>query len=213
MTESQAFGIYHPPLRLLPTIQQELGLAMLSNRALCDFDLVCADGVRLPCSRTLLEQRWPWFAAALLDFRARARATPTFEQASDVRLTPRELLLPEHSDVALSALQYFYSLSLSTPLQHQLGNLVGLLVFSKTYDIPNLRALAVHALHCQLATSTGSGTMTAQVYEAATLSGALALQIRSLKTLMQANRSKGGRDPTQVQPQVAAAAVAVASVG
>jgi hypothetical protein len=196
MLHAQAFGIYHPPLRLLPTIQQELGLSTLAIRALCDFELICADGARLPCSRNLLESRWPWFAASLAAFRARARATPTFEAASEVRLTPRELLLPEAADVAVGALQYFYTLTLCTPLQHKLGTLVGLLVFSRTYDVPNLRALVVHALHCQLGTggAPATGTTTAQIYEAATLSGALALQIRSLKTLMQASRSSRSRE-------------------
>lgn len=38
---------------------------MLNQPVLADFDLVCTDGMRLPCSRGVLEARWPWFAERL----------------------------------------------------------------------------------------------------------------------------------------------------
>jgi len=104
----------------------------------------------------------------------------------DIRVTPRTLHLPESRDVALAALQYFYTQALCTPLQHQLPVLVGLLLFSRTYSEPNLRALTVHALHGVLL--NGPSNAPAQVYEAATLVGAIALQVRSLKQLMNASR-------------------------
>ena len=87
-------------------------------------------------------------------------------ELSDMRLSPRCLDLLETSPVAFGALQYFYTLSLCTPLQHQTNVLIGLLFFARTYDIPNLRALVVHALHGAI--SQGAG-VAASVYEACTL--------------------------------------------
>ncbi|EJC99052.1 galactose oxidase [Fomitiporia mediterranea MF3/22] len=57
----EAFGIYQPPARQLDERAQELGLAALEEGLLADFEVVCDDGRRIPCSRRLLESRWPWF--------------------------------------------------------------------------------------------------------------------------------------------------------
>ena len=44
---------------------QEFALSILNQPLLADFDLVCTDGVRLPCSRGILEAQWPWFKEKL----------------------------------------------------------------------------------------------------------------------------------------------------
>lgn len=153
----EAFGIYAPPLRVLPPLVQEMGLATLAQPG--DFEIVCADGKRLSCSRKLLETRWEWFAQHISDFKgqsqsafkdlgkasaqaaAAAAASSTGEapatatkdkELSELRISPRSLHLPEPSPVVYAALQYFYTLALCTPLQHQVNTLIGLLLFSKT---------------------------------------------------------------------------------
>ena len=90
-------------------------------------------------------------------------------------------MLPSPSPLVQAFLQYLYTYSLSTPLQLSLPILSSLLLFSKTYKLDNLRALVVHALHEAL---TSGGWTAAVVYEAATLGGATALQIRALKMMM-----------------------------
>ncbi|GAA5918084.1 hypothetical protein JCM5296_006755 [Sporobolomyces johnsonii] len=109
--------------------------------------------------------------------------------ADEARLTPRTLNLPEPCATVQAFLQYLYTLTLCTPLQLQLPVLSSLLVFAKTYDEPNLRALVVHALHELLSREGGAAPA---VYEAATLGGCTALQIRALKVLMATPRSGGG---------------------
>ncbi|GAA5961620.1 hypothetical protein JCM21900_002827 [Sporobolomyces salmonicolor] len=109
--------------------------------------------------------------------------------ADEARLTPRTLNLPEPCATVQAFLQYLYTLTLCTPLQLQLPILSSLLVFARTYDEPNLRALVVHALHELLSREGGAAPV---VYEAATLGGCTALQIRALKVLMATPRSGGG---------------------
>ena len=61
VVDLEAFGIYQPPPRALDIRSQELGLAALEEALLADFEIVTDDGRRIPCSRRLLESRWPWF--------------------------------------------------------------------------------------------------------------------------------------------------------
>ena len=103
------------------------------------------------------------------------------KSSTELRLTPRTLNIPEPSPVVQGFLQYLYTLTLCTPLQLSLPVLSALLVFARSYDDANLRALVVHALHEAL--SSGQWTA-ASVYEAATLGGCTALQIRSLRIMM-----------------------------
>lgn len=193
----------------MPPIGQELALTTLSISALWDFEIVCADGVKVGCSRKLLEERWPWLRERLAAYRDVARNAlavhrqglheresngvngaepPTASVADesevpDVRVTARTLHLPESSDIARALVEYLYTQALCTPHQHQLPVLVGLLVLARAYDLPNLFALVTHALHGVLG-GPAAATAPAQIYEAATLAGALALQVRSLKQLM-----------------------------
>jgi hypothetical protein len=193
----KAYGIYQPPMRALPLSSQEFGLITLRQPYLSDFELVCSDGKRLGCSRRLLEDRWPWFRHRLAEFKDKAKGIYAAQQRNstdgvdesdgasanlqDLRISPRTLHLPEPSPVALALLQYLYTLSLCTSHQHQLPILTSLLLFSRTYQLHNLRALVTHALHGCLSEGSGSA---AHIYEAATLSGCVALQVRSLKHMM-----------------------------
>lgn len=211
-SQLEAFGVYQYPPRPLPPLAQSFGLLTLSQPFLADFELRCSDGVRLGCSRKLLEDRWTWFRNKMEDFKTRAKGmvavqqkridaqnefdldasisedldptrSPTSAKSSttELRLTPRTLNLPEPSPVVQAFLQYLYTLTLCTPLQFDLPVLTALLVFARSYDEGNLRALCVHALHETLSSGQWSG---AQVYEAATLGGCTALQIRALRVLM-----------------------------
>ncbi|GAA5912579.1 uncharacterized protein JCM6883_005311 [Sporobolomyces salmoneus] len=102
----------------------------------------------------------------------------------ETRLTPRTLNFPEPSPVVLAFLQYLYTLSLCTPLQLQLPILSSLLLLAKNYREDHLKGLVVHALHEQLEKDQGTAP---GVYEAATLAGCTALQVRALKSLMSMN--------------------------
>ena len=70
-------------------------------------------------------------------------------------------------------LQYFYSLTILTPLQHAPAVLSQLLLLSASYGLDELGRLVRHAMHRALAPTTSVG-----VYEVATLCGCQSLQIR-----------------------------------
>ena len=107
-------------------------------------------------------------------------------------MVPRCLELPELSAVVFAALQYFYTLSLCTPIQHQTFVLIGLLFFSRTYGEPNLRALVAHALHGQV---ISSASVAAQIYEGSTLGSLSHLDVPLVKlTSRLYSRSKRASD-------------------
>jgi hypothetical protein len=198
-------------------MQQTLGLLTLSQPQLLDFELICADGERLGCSRKLLEARWEWFANEMRTVEARAaeagsgRARTASKVAIDdisdeepidtlqrskpskstalpshlFRITTQTLQLPLPADVAKALLQYFHTLSLSTPLQRSLPVLISLLSFTKTYvnASSDRRGLVVHALHESLSAETA-----ANIYEGALLGGSVALQLRAMQVLLSVRR-------------------------
>jgi len=94
------------------------------------------------------------------------------------KLTPTYLDLPEPFPVCVAFVQYFYTLSLSTPLQNRAPVLSALLFLAKQYKIGRLAELVVHALHERLDSSNAVG-----VYEIATLSGQQNLQVRALNVI------------------------------
>ena len=194
--DMEAFGVYQPPPLLLDLPQQELGLAALEEGVLADFEIVCDDGRRVKCSRKLLEDRWAWFKdqrKLFLEAAAHALETipgstspaasqplPEAHAASDEdqarpdpRLTPRALNLSEPYPVTLALLQYLYSMSLITPLQHAPAVLSQLLLISSTYEMPHLQGLVKHAMHRALSFATSVG-----IYGVATLCNCRSLQIR-----------------------------------
>lgn len=120
------------------------------------------------------------------------------------QITPRRLHLPHPVVLVQAFLEYIYTLDLVTPLHHSPAILASLLVFATTYELDHLRMLTVHGLHRHLnpshlahphgskgsSSSTSSiGNVVGLIYEAATLSGCMALQIRSLKAII-ANQHK-----------------------
>jgi len=201
VVDLEAFGIYQPPPLKLDIRMQELGLAALEERVLTDFEIICDDGSKIPCSRRILEDRWPWFKEQRKQFLKRAQSTmqtlpssamhiPMPEVAGgadeitgtgvfgeeprvDPRLTPRAFYLSEPPSVTLALLQYFYSLALITPLQHSQTELSHLLILSSNYGIKHLESLVRHAMHRSLSNQTSVG-----VYEVATLCSCRSLQIR-----------------------------------
>ncbi|BGP32199.1 hypothetical protein JCM10296v2_003979 [Rhodotorula toruloides] len=208
----ESFGIYQPPPQSLPPIAQSFGLLTLAQPFLSDFEIICFDGKRLACSRKVLVDRWPWFAAKLEEFKSRASAVQAAQQlgkaqpvengatteapvstaAYDLRLTPRTLDLPEASSVVQAFLQYLYTLTLCTPLQLHPPVLAALAIFSRTYEDDALWALCVHALHGVIEKEAQAAPL---VYEAATMSGSTALQIRALRTMLLPSPVRSPRSP------------------
>ncbi|GJN94458.1 hypothetical protein Rhopal_007538-T1 [Rhodotorula paludigena] len=117
--------------------------------------------------------------------------------------TTHSLELPLSAAEVKALLQYFHTLSLSTPHQRALPVLTSLLVFTKSYDtvVPALRALVIHALHETLETNPEVG---AKVYEAAALGDSVALQIRAMQCMLSARRGSATSShleaPTSGQP-------------
>lgn len=180
---------------VLPFVAQEYGLNSLNQQSLSDFTIICADGIRLTCSRKVLEVRWPWFKQELQSHTSRKQREAEesaggladgHSNGSDQHaiLTPYHLRLPESSTVGMAVLQYFYTLNLITPLQHSLPVLVSLLLFAREYDVNHLRALVAHALHGFLTRASSNSADAALIYEAAALGGCLPLQVRALKLMM-----------------------------
>ncbi|GAA94878.1 uncharacterized protein L969DRAFT_94170 [Mixia osmundae IAM 14324] len=216
LVDLEAFGIYQPPPQILPVLAQEYGLTSLSEPYLCDFEIVCSDGKRVGCSRRILEERWPLFRDKLSQFRKKAGKayiaatstaplapgdedgdesdveipleTGTGDAALQLNITPRSMALPEPAAVVTALLQYYYTLAICTSLQQALPNLVAMLLFGRQVKDVNLQALVVHALHCHLSQGQGNAAI---VYEAATLSGCIALQVRALKAMMNSSRGLG----------------------
>ena len=193
VVDLEAFGIYQPPPPKLDLRMQELGLAAFEEHVLTDFEIICEDGQRIPCSRRLLEERWRWFKEARMQFLEKAGQTidslPTSpmhmplpelpgtesfgETRVDPRLTPRALYLSEPYPISLAFLQYLYSMALITPLQHTPGVLGQLLILATNYHIPHLESLVKHAMHQTLTNPSSVG-----VYEVTTLCSSRSLQIR-----------------------------------
>ena len=184
----ETFGIYTPPkLEIAPKIQ-EVGLTMLDEKLASDFEVVCDDGRRIKCSRKLLSDRWTWFAQQERELQMKI-AGITADGPVDIndtllgacnpaKLNPTYLDLPEPFPVCVAFVQYFYTLSLSTPLQNRAPVLSALLFLAKQYKIGRLAELVVHALHERLDSSNAVG-----VYEIATLSGLQNLQVRALNVI------------------------------
>ena len=192
----EAFGIYQPPSAGLGFSHeaQAMGLAALEDGALADFEVVCNDGRRIPCSRKMLEDRWSWFRAQRQLYTAAASsavdqdagsapplrppkgsADPS-SQRPDPRLTPRALHLAEPYPIAVAFLQYLYAQALLTPLQHAPAVLSALMLLSSTYEIPHLRDLVKHAMH--RAISLPGNQNASGVYDVATLCDCQSLRLR-----------------------------------
>ncbi|KAL1409730.1 hypothetical protein Q8F55_003727 [Vanrija albida] len=206
VVELEAYGIYRPPAIALSPRTQNTGLAMLDEKLVSDFEVISDDGRRIACSSKILTERWPWFAEQLdlLKQKTEEAVLDTAAASLDIndallgslspaRLAPDGLHLPEPLPVCVALIQYFYTLSLATPLQTRSPVLTALLFLAKQYKIERLQRLVVHALHSRLDTSIALG-----VYEVATLAAERNLQIRALHLINQAKeggRSRLGSNP------------------
>ncbi|PLW11787.1 hypothetical protein PCANC_07909 [Puccinia coronata f. sp. avenae] len=119
---------------------------------------------------------------------------PEISLPESYQVTPRSLYLPHPSVVVQALVEYLFTNDLVTPLHQAPAVLCSLLILATTYKLEHLRMLTVHGLHRYLSPSTtkslaqfgGPGNVAALIYEAATLSGCMALQIRSLKAIIAA---------------------------
>jgi len=188
IVDLEAFGIYqHPPTTMTQTAQ-ELGLGLLNDPSMADFEILTMDNQRIPINSAILSARWPYFGALLreqeeLDAAAGLDKSLEGEEADPSLFLKRTLSLPEPYTVVLAFLQYLYTDHLVTAQQHHAQVLSQLLLLADMYGLDRLRDLATHALHQMLNMSTA-----AMVYETAALSQQTGLQIRSLKVMIAAKK-------------------------
>ncbi|KAF9898576.1 hypothetical protein BX616_003855 [Lobosporangium transversale] len=185
VVDLEAFGIYqHPPTTMTQTAQ-ELGLSLLNDPSMADFDILTQDQQRIPINSAVLATRWPYFATLLREQEERdVEQCKANNSEYDPTLSPkRTLSLPEPYPVVLAFLQYLYTDHLVTAQQHHPQVLSQLLLLADMYGLDRLRDLATHALHQMLNMSTA-----AMVYETAALSQQTGLQIRSLKVMIAAKK-------------------------
>ncbi|KAF9290591.1 hypothetical protein BKA57DRAFT_296222 [Linnemannia elongata] len=189
IVDLEAFGIYqHPPTTMTQTAQ-ELGLGLLNDPSMADFEILTIDDQRIPVNSVILSARWPYFGALLREQEeqdAAAAATPGSGDGKENDATlfsKRTLSLPEPYTIVLAFLQYLYTDHLVTAQQHHSQVLSQLLLLADMYGLDRLRDLATHALHQMLNMSTA-----AMVYETAALSQQTGLQIRSLKVMIAAKK-------------------------
>lgn len=200
---TECFGIYQPPKASFAPVAQEMGLSMLNDTGLADFEILTRDGVTIPVNSMILAQRWPYFRKLLdgskeeieieeeLSLSERRTSDPEDQTVptlvrEKVSLSPsrRTMLLPEPYSIVFALLQFFYADNLLTAQQHQPSVLAQLLILSDMFNIPRLKKLAAHALHQMLTLSTAS-----LIYETAALSNEHSLQVRALKVMINAKKA------------------------
>ncbi|GJJ13422.1 hypothetical protein Clacol_007676 [Clathrus columnatus] len=188
----EAYGIYQPPSQAMSNMARMIGLAALEDGAFADFEVVCDDGRKIPCSRDLLERRWNWFHeerkkwdAVVSSTTSESSPVPPLEVSQarfsiprpDPRLTPRKLHLPEQYPIVVAFLQYLYTQSLMTPLQQAPAVLSALMLLAATYEIPHLMDLVTHAMHGAL--SRGRSKFASGIFDVASLVQRSGLRLRA----------------------------------
>ncbi|KAG0343217.1 hypothetical protein BG004_005430, partial [Podila humilis] len=185
IVDLEAFGIYqHPPTTMTQTAQ-ELGLSLLNDPSMADFEILSHDNQRIPVNSAILAARWPYFGALVREQEEQemAQCKQDGTEYDPTLSTKRTLSLPEPYSVVLAFLQYLYTDHLVTAQQHHSTVLSQLMLLADMYGLDRLRDLATHALHQMLNMSTA-----AMVYETAALSQQTGLQIRSLKVMIAAKK-------------------------
>ncbi|EIW69823.1 hypothetical protein TREMEDRAFT_11835, partial [Tremella mesenterica DSM 1558] len=199
----ETFGIYTPPKLQLPTLTQETGLSLLEEQLVSDFEVVCEDGRKIKCSKRLLRERWSWFAQQENQMLEKTSSVVEELQSVDIndtllgsyspaQLEPSQINMPQPFPVCVAFLQYLYTLTISTQLQNRAPVLSALLFMAKQYQLERLGKLVVHALHERLDPTNAVG-----VYEVASLSGELPLQVRALQMIHSAKSNTGSRSGRQ----------------
>jgi hypothetical protein len=208
VVDLEAFGVYQPPPATMSTNAQELGLALLNDSNMADFEIVTQDDRRIPVNSQLLSQRWPHFKA-LVNQQAERVSKPKYDEETIKNPEDEETILmynnralefPEPYPVTLAFLQYLYTDHLLTSQQHQPQILAQLLLLADMYDLDRLRQLTSHSLHQSLSMSTA-----ALIYETAALSRQTGLQIRALKVMIAAKKmlqQQQQQRESRVPPQI-----------
>ncbi|KAJ7763135.1 galactose oxidase [Mycena maculata] len=173
VVDLEALGIYQPPALKLDTAGQVLALASLADTIQEDFEFLCDDERRIPCSRRVIAERWPWFEQQQERLSRSDATSVTHGQGTIITLTATSCALSQSYPVTMALLQYFYSMTLGTALQRAPAVLSYLLLISTEFRISQLQALVKHAMHLALSETTASG-----VYEIAASCGCRSLQIR-----------------------------------
>ncbi|CAM0142968.1 hypothetical protein VKS41_006281 [Umbelopsis sp. WA50703] len=195
---TECFGIYQPPKPSFAPIAQEMGLSMLNDPSLSDFEITTRDGITIPVNSMIISQRWPYFKniiegskenLEIEDHSKQGNSTdqevqPVMRKKVSISPSKRTMLIPEPYPVVFALLQFLYADNLLTAQQHQPSVLAQLLILSDMYSIPRLKELASHALHQMLTLSTAT-----LIYETAALSNAHPLQVRALKVMINAKKA------------------------
>ncbi|CAG8584491.1 8279_t:CDS:2 [Paraglomus occultum] len=177
LVDLEAFGIYQPPPATMTPIAQELGLALLNEPNLADYEVVTLDNNRIPANSHILSQRWPHFQVLVeqqIDRVPELRYDGENNQEKTVSMyRHRVIAFPEPYPVTLAFLQYLYTDNLLTNQQQQPHILAQLLLLADMYQLERLKKLTAHALHQALSMTTA-----ALIYETAALSKETGLQIQ-----------------------------------
>ena len=120
----EAFGIFPRTTPAFSSKQVRTLLDIFDAGLSHDFEVVCVDGRKVPCSRALLESRWPWFKTQRDEFVDRVvqsrspttQGTPgkslvTVKAHPTAQLRNSQLhFSTEQYPVVVALVQYFYTL-------------------------------------------------------------------------------------------------------
>lgn len=102
-----------------------------------------------------------------------------YKWKSEFKIQPRSLHLSEPYPVCKALLEYLYTHSLVTPLQHRAPILSALLLLAKQYKLEDLKEKVVYTMHERLDEANCLG-----IYEIASLCGCTSLQVRALRIVL-----------------------------
>ncbi|KAI8351805.1 hypothetical protein EDC96DRAFT_518513 [Choanephora cucurbitarum] len=175
----EIFGVYKPPQSTFSSFGQSLGLALLKDPMIADLKITSIDSQHVMVNSAVLAQRWPSVEPLLQSI----LNPPLDGEVEGLDFEKRELSFPDTYVVLVAFLQFIYTDHLVTAQQHQPQILARLLLISDLFDVPRLKALATHSLHQMLNIQTAT-----MIYESASLSNAISLQIRALRVMINAKK-------------------------
>jgi hypothetical protein len=184
----EVFGIYRPPKMSYSASGQELGLKLLNDPILSDLRIVTTDNQSMDVNSVVLAQRWPSIKHLLSPLINPSSCSA--QEIADNQNIKRELKFPDTHQVLVAFLQFIYTDHLLTAQQNQPHILARLLLIANLFEIPRLKELATHTLHQMLNMSTAP-----MIYESASLSNAVSLQIRALRVMIKARKMRQMHPP------------------
>lgn len=208
VVDLEAFGVYDVPKSNCSTLAQEMGLGLLNEPAISDFNIQTLDNQVIPVNSAILCNRWPYFAKLMeSNFKSiqvsKMVENPgtTNESTEDKMVTikvPKSNIMsfPYPYSVTIALLQYLYTDNLLTAQQYQPHILSQLLLISDMYELNRLRALTRHALHQMLNMTTAP-----LIFETAALSHQTSLQVRALKMMIAAKRMYQQQQQETISPR------------